>query len=115
MWEGFVTVGRGELLLTLLAVALLMFIVGIAAGQIYLMIRRPAVVAPPKCLRMHCDDERQLASWLLQRDYSLITNEQRSIYEEFVRRARQDAEASGRHAKTDIWPGMAGKISEEPE
>lgn len=115
MWDGFVTVGRGELLLTLVAVALLMFIVGIAAGQIYLMINRPAVVAPPKCLRMHCDDGPQMAEWLKNKDFSLITNEQRSIYEEFVRRARQSAESTGRHAKTDIWPGMAGKISEEPE
>lgn len=75
MWQGFVTVGRGELLLTLLAVALLMFVVGIAAGQIYLMIRRPAVVKPEPCAMMHCDDEKEMADWLRHRDYSLITNE----------------------------------------
>lgn len=121
MWQGFVTVGRGELLLTLLAVALLMFVVGIAAGQIYLMIRRPAVVKPEPCTMLHCDDEKQLASWLRQRDYSLITNEM--LHEmkqrmEFAhRRADRAAESTGRHARTDLLPGPShpGWPTKEPK
>lgn len=135
MWQGFVTVGRGELLLTLLAVALLMFVVGIAAGQIYLMIKRPAplklrpltpedekratALLRSACEGPHCDDEKQLALWLRQRDYSIVTNEllhEMKQRTEFAhQRADRAAESSGRHARTDLWPGMAGKISEEPK
>lgn len=129
MWQGFVTVGRGELLLTLLAVGLLMFVVGIAAGQIYLMIKRPAPLklrplSPEDerrsaCEGPHCDDGEQLAEWLRQKDFSLITNEMLHEMKQRVefahQRADRAAESSGRHARTDLWPGMAGKISEGPE
>lgn len=89
--EGFVTVGRGELLLSLLSVALLMAVLGYALGQIIMMIRRPAPLKlrpmtpedekrgaeMPRelCPGPHCDDDKQLAAWLRSKDYSLITNE----------------------------------------
>lgn len=101
MWQGFVTVGRGELLLTLLAVALLMFVVGIAAGQIYLMIKRPAVVKPEPCTMMHCDDEKEMADWLRHRDYSLITNEVAAEHGLLPGRSAR-GESTGRHSKTDL-------------
>lgn len=73
--HGFVTVGRTELLLTLISVALLMAAAGWAAGQIVMMIRRPAVVKPEPCARLHCETADELNSWLFRCDYSLITNE----------------------------------------
>ena len=93
MWQGFVTVGRGELLLTLLAVALLMFVVGIAAGQIYLMARRPAVVKSEPCSRLHCETPEELNAWLRRCDYSLITNE--------VLATVDFSKPRGRHAMAD--------------
>lgn len=117
MWQGFVTVGRGELLLTLGAVALLMFVVGIAAGQIYLMIKRPAplklrplspedekratALLRSACKSPHCDDDEQLAEWLRQRDYGIITNE---VAAEHGLLPGQSArgESTGRHSKTDL-------------
>lgn len=101
MWQGFVTVGRGELLLTLGAVALLMFVVGIAAGQIYLMIKRPAVVKPEPCAMMHCDDDEQRLKWLRNRDYSLITNEVAAEHGLLPGRSAR-GESTGRHSKTDL-------------
>lgn len=101
MWQGFVTVGRGELLFTLLAVALLMFVVGIAAGQIYLMIKRPAVVRPEPCVMMHCDDDEQRLKWLRDRDYSLITNEVAAEHGLLPGRSAR-GESTGRHSKTDL-------------
>lgn len=74
MWQGFVTLGRTELMLTFLAVSLLMIVLGYAAGQIVLMIRRP-VVAPEPCTRLHCEIEAELNTWLNRCQYSLITNE----------------------------------------
>ena len=114
MWDGFVTVGCGELLLTLVAVALLMLVVGFLGAQVYAMIKQPAVVAPPKCAMMHCDDGEQLAKWLRDRDYSLITNEVlHELQKHYAPHARQRGESTGRHARTDLWPGMAGKLSED--
>lgn len=121
MWEGFVTVGRGGLWLALIAIILLVFTAGFLSAQLYAMIKRPAVVPQPKCLRLHCDDEKHMASWLRQRDYSLITNEMLHEMRQRTEFAHQRAdkcergESTGRHSKTEVWPGMAGKLSEGPE
>lgn len=75
MPNGFVTLGRTELLLTLIAVSLLMVLVGYLAAQVVAMIRRPAVVKTQACPMPHCDDTGQMNKWLRERDFSLITNE----------------------------------------
>lgn len=103
--EGFVTVGRGELLLTLIAVALLMAVLGYALGQIVLMARRPAPLKlrpmTPEdeergrkmlremCPGPHCDDEKQMNAWLRSKDFSLITNEVLAAMRNDLRRAHQ--------------------------
>jgi hypothetical protein len=88
--EGFVTIGRGELLLSLLAVALLCILAGFLGGQLSKMIRRPQPIKlrpitpadeergrkmlREMCPGPHCDDEKHLAAWLSGQDFSLITN-----------------------------------------
>lgn len=101
MWDGFVTIGRGGLWLALISIILLVFTAGFLSAQAYAMIKRPAVMPQPRCLRLHCDDEKQLASWLRQRDYSLITNE---VAAEHGLLPGQSArgESAGRHSKTDL-------------
>jgi hypothetical protein len=42
--EGFVTIGRGELLLSMLAVALLMLMLGVIVAQLVAKIRAPAPI-----------------------------------------------------------------------
>lgn len=75
MLEGFVTLGRAELLFSFCAVAVLMAALGWALGQIVMISRKSAAPAPKPCARLHCDDDKQRAQWLRDRDYNLITNE----------------------------------------
>lgn len=100
MWQGLVTIGRGGLWLALIAIILLVFIAGFLSAQVYAMIKSPAVVPQPKCLRLHCDDEKHMASWLGKRGYSLITNE--VLHDLQAHYARQRGESTGRHSKTDL-------------
>jgi len=78
MLHGFVEVGRMELLLTLLSVALLMAAVGYATGQVIMMVRRPAVPVKPDhsgCTELHCEVAGDMDAYLRRHDFSLITNE----------------------------------------
>jgi len=78
MLHGFVEVGRMELLLTLVSVALLMAGVGYATGQVIMMIRRPAVPKKPDyfgCTELHCEVTGDMDVYLRRHDFSLITNE----------------------------------------
>lgn len=91
MLQGFVMIGRGELLLSLFAIGLCMAVVGYAVGQIRLMTQKPeplklrpmtperraAVdkVLRQMCTSAHCDDTKQMNEWLERNRFSLITNE----------------------------------------
>lgn len=108
--NGFVTLGKAELMLTFFTVAVLMVILGVAVGQIWLMARRPAVVKPQPCPMLHCDDETQLNSWLRLRDYSLITNELLTTLDFSTPRGRHAAQDETKAA----WPSsVSGPISPE--
>jgi hypothetical protein len=121
--EGFVTIGRGELLLSMLAVALLMLMLGVIVAQLVAKIRAPAPIKlrpiTPEdeergrrmlremCPGPHCDDDKQMMAWLRSKDYSLITNEM--LHEmkqrtEFAHR-RADAAAQIRPA-FDLDPSL---------
>lgn len=120
--EGFVTVGRGELLLSLLAVALLMAALGYAVGQIVLMARRPtplklrpmtpedekrgAEMLREMCPGPHCDDTEQMDAWLRSKDFSLITNEMLHEMKQRTEFAHRRADAAEARPAFDLDPSL---------
>lgn len=120
--EGFVTVGRGELLLSLIAVALLMCVLGYAIGQIIMMIRRPAPLKlrpmTPEdekrgaemlrqlCTGPHCDDAAQMTAWLRSKNFSLITNEMLHEMKQRTEFAHRRADAAEVRPAFDLDPSL---------
>ena len=112
MLQGFVTVGRGELLLSLLAVALLMFALGVIVTQLVAKIRAPqpiklrpmtpedekrgAEMLRQMCPGPHCDDAAQMTAWLRGKDFSLITNEMLHEMKQRTEFAHRRADAAAR-------------------
>lgn len=120
--EGFVTVGRGELLLSLLSVALLMAVLGYAIGQIIMMVRRPAPLKlrpmTPEdekrgaemlremCPGPHCDDEKQMNAWMRGKGCSLITNEMLHGMKQRTEFAHRRADAAEARPAFDLDPSL---------
>ena len=118
------TVGRGELLLSLLAVALLCILAGFLGGQLSKMIRQPKPIKlrpmTPEdeergrkmlremCPGPHCDDRLQLGAWMRSKGFSLITNEMLTALQDEARIQRFEwptgADAADSPEVTK-WPG----------
>ena len=78
MLQGFVTIGKAELVGAIVVFVLL----GVALGSLVMIIARLVKAQPGgkhraenRCPRGHLDVQADVDSWLRLRDYSLITNE----------------------------------------
>lgn len=78
MLQGFVTIGKAELIGVLIAFVIL----GAIVGALIVVIRNLVVAKPAgkhraenRCTRGHLDVQSDVDRWLSARDFSLITNE----------------------------------------